>query len=154
MYASSLMFSKDFRSILGFKSSGPGYWGRPRGPLSPKLKLAILDNIGHVGTLFGAAWVTNHEFDTEKFFGVPPYPQGHPRGSPWVAHNIIFFKQRNPIMWVLYLVLLESQITTLTLKKIFGVPLTPRVTPGGHPGGGVDDMIFWIKETPSCGWSI
>ena len=55
MYASFLMFSKDLRSILGFGSSGPGYWGRPRGPLSPKLKLAILDNIGHVGTLFGAA---------------------------------------------------------------------------------------------------
>ena len=82
MYASFLMFSKDLRSILGFRSSGPEYWGRPRGPLSPKLKLAILDNIGHVGTLFGAAWVTNHEFDTEKIFGVPPDPQGHPRESP------------------------------------------------------------------------
>ena len=44
-------------------------------------------------------------------------------------------------MWVLYLVLLESQITNLTLEKIFGSLLTPRVTPGGHLEG-VHDMIF------------
>ena len=66
--------------------------GGSRGAWGPKLKLDFLDDIGHEGALFGAACVTDEDFDNIFDFRANPGRRGPPQGSPpGVGRDMIFW---------------------------------------------------------------
>ena len=138
--------------IQVFRGGNP--WGS-RGAQGPKLKLAFLDDIRHVGAQFGAACFTEEYFEDIFEFWAHPGPQDHPRGLPRGGFGHDFFKVSNPYMWVLYLGVLASLMNilkiflSLSLSHTKGSP--KGVTPGSHPNSssGCGCTYIWLEGSKS-----